>query len=93
MTIIVDVALVSKQKTKVHNLQNYKLAQLHVKNLRQIHKELVSSVMALKPFISYKSVQRILGVIQDEIALIDAHLTQFTKVEKSKGEVKEDGSS
>lgn len=72
---------------KQYDLVNLKLAQLHSKNLDIIKKEIIQTVIVLKPFISYKSVQRILNVMQDEIAIIDAHLNQFNKIEKTKGEI------
>jgi hypothetical protein len=74
----------------VHDIQNLKLAQVHNKNLKIIQEALHDTVRALKPFLTYKSVQRVLGVIMDELALVEAHMNNFEKIEKTKGEVTED---
>jgi hypothetical protein len=77
-----------KRGGTVHNLQNLKLAQVHSKNLKIIQQELHRTVIALKPFLTYKMVQRVLSTVSDELTNIDIHLTKFDTIEKTKGEVK-----
>jgi len=86
----VVVVQVQKKKNKTYNLQNYRLAQLHTKNLKAIEEILINAVVELKPYMTYKSVQRVIGEIQNQMSLIDAHLTEFNKIEESKGEVEEE---
>lgn len=74
----------------LHNINTLKLAKLHTKNLGLVKDVLVLTVRGLKPFINYKSVQRIIAVVHDELSLIDAHLNKFSDIEKTKGEVKYD---
>jgi hypothetical protein len=81
---------VAKKKGQVHDLQNLKLAQVHSKNLKIIQEVLYDAVRGLKPFLTYRSVQRVIGTIHNELPLIEAHLNQFEKIEQTKGEIKDD---
>ena len=74
----------------VHDIQNLKLAKIHSKNLKQIQIAMTQAVMDLKQYLTYKSVQKVIGTIMDELQLIEAHLNQFEKIEQTKGEIKDD---
>ena len=74
----------------VHNLRNYKVAKLLVKDLTYILRRVRELETSLTTYSKYRPVQKLLYTIKEQKGIIKHHLERQTRILEKKGETDEE---